>query len=51
MGEEVSLATHEIYDPKADKWTLGTPMPSARDHMGIGVVDGKVHVFGGRTAG
>jgi N-acetylneuraminic acid mutarotase len=26
-------------------------MPSSRDHAGIWVVDGKVHIFGGRTAG
>jgi N-acetylneuraminic acid mutarotase len=49
MGEESSLATHEVYDPKTDTWTLATSMPSSRDHAGISVVDGKVYLFGGRT--
>jgi N-acetylneuraminic acid mutarotase len=49
MGEETSLATHEVYDPSIDTWTLATPMPSSRDHAGISVVDGKVDLFGGRT--
>ncbi|HEY7300120.1 MAG TPA: kelch repeat-containing protein [Xanthobacteraceae bacterium] len=49
MGEETSLATHELYDPKTDTWTLAAPMPSSRDHAGIWVVDGKAYLFGGRT--
>ena len=49
MGEESSLAIHEVYDPKTDKWTLAAPQPSARDHAGVWAVDGKVYLFGGRT--
>jgi len=26
-------------------------MPLARDHMGIAVIDGKIHIVGGRTGG
>jgi N-acetylneuraminic acid mutarotase len=51
MGEDTTIATHEVYDPGTDKWRAATPMPSSRDHAGIWVVDGKVHIFGGRTAG
>lgn len=43
--------THEIYDPATGKWSLSAPVPGpARDHMGIAVLNGKVHLFGGRTA-
>jgi len=49
MGEDVTVATHDVYDPKTDTWTSATPMPSSRDHAGISVVDGKVYLFGGRT--
>jgi N-acetylneuraminic acid mutarotase len=51
MGEDTTIATHQVYDPGTDKWRDATPMPSSRDHAGIWVVDGKVHIFGGRTAG
>jgi N-acetylneuraminic acid mutarotase len=51
VGEDTTIATHEVYDPSTDKWRAAAPMPSSRDHAGIWVVDGKVHIFGGRTAG
>lgn len=42
---------HEIYDPTTGKWSQSSPIPGpARDHMGIAVLDGKIHLFGGRTA-
>lgn len=44
-----TVTTHEIYDPATGKWSRGTPLPGPpRDHMGIAVLDGKIHVFGGR---
>ncbi len=46
-----TVNTHEIFDPKTGRWTLGAPVPGpARDHVGIAVLDGKVHLFGGRVA-
>ena len=46
-----TVNTHEIYNPKTKKWTLSVPVPGpARDHMGIAVLDGKIHLFGGRVA-
>ena len=46
------LSSHEIYDPANGKWEEGTPFPDPpSDHMGIAVLNGKVHLFGGRTAG
>ena len=42
---------HGIYDPATGKWSLGSSLPGpARDHMGVAVLDGKVHLFGGRVA-
>jgi N-acetylneuraminic acid mutarotase len=43
-------ATHEIYEPLADRWTDGPPMPTARDHLAAVVFQGKVWAIGGRTS-
>ena len=46
-----TVSTHQIYDPKSGKWSQGSPIPGpARDHMGVAVLDGKIHLFGGRVA-
>lgn len=46
-----TVTTHEIFDPGTGKWTAGSPIPGpGRDHMGIVVLDGKIHLFGGRVA-
>jgi N-acetylneuraminic acid mutarotase len=57
-GRDVrSVEWHEIYDPATDKYTIlsgmrgstGTqPFVGQRDHMGVAVVDGKIHAIGGR---
>jgi len=49
--DKITVATHQVYDPSSGKWTEAAPLPTARDHMGVIVVDGKIHVIGGRTAG
>lgn len=44
-----AVATHEIYDPSTGQWSLGKPLPGpARDDLAVAVVDGEVHVLGGR---
>ena len=44
-----TTTTHEIYDPAGGTWSQSEPLPGPpRDHMGIAVLDGKIHVFGGR---
>lgn len=44
-----TVASHDIYDLRTGKWSAGPPIPGpARDHMGVAVLDGKIHVFGGR---
>jgi N-acetylneuraminic acid mutarotase len=57
-GRDVrSVEWHEVYDPATDKYTIlggmrgstGTqPFVGQRDHMGVAVVDGKIHAIGGR---
>ena len=57
-GRDVrSVEWHEIYDPQSDKYTFlagmrgstGTqPFVGQRDHMGVAVVDGKIHAIAGR---
>jgi N-acetylneuraminic acid mutarotase len=49
MGEEGTLATHEVYNPATNSWGPATLLPTARDHAGVYVVDGKIHLIGGRT--
>jgi N-acetylneuraminic acid mutarotase len=41
------LSMVEIYDPKEDSWTTGTPMSIARSTHGYAVVGTKIYVFGG----
>lgn len=46
-----TVVTHDIYDPRTQQWSLGAPLPgAARDHLGVAVLGGRVHLFGGRTA-
>ena len=37
----------EVYDPTSDAWTLLAAMPTARNHVAVGVIDGKLYVAGG----
>lgn len=44
-----TVSTHHIYDPETTLWTTASPVPGpTRDHMGIAVVDDRIHLFGGR---
>ncbi len=45
----LAVGTVEEYDPTTDSWRARTPMPTARNHSGIGVVGGKIYVISGRT--
>jgi N-acetylneuraminic acid mutarotase len=44
-----SLDANEAYDPATNKWETRSPMPTARNHMAVGVVNGKIYVLGGRV--
>jgi N-acetylneuraminic acid mutarotase len=43
-----ALTTVEEYDPATNTWRARSPMPTARNHAAIGVVNGKIYVIGGR---
>lgn len=46
-----TVATHEVYDPARRRWSKAAPLPGpARDHVGIAVLNGRIHLFGGRVA-
>jgi hypothetical protein len=47
-AERASVGWHEVYDPKADRWTALKPLPGARDHVGCVAHGGLIHVIGGR---
>jgi N-acetylneuraminic acid mutarotase len=42
------VGTHEVYDPATNSWGTRSPMPTARNHAAVGVVNGKIYVIGGR---
>ncbi len=44
-----SIDWHLVYDPQTDRYERRQPMPVARDHAGIVVVNGAIHIIGGRV--
>jgi N-acetylneuraminic acid mutarotase len=44
-----AMSTNEAFDLETNKWEERSPMPTARNHAAIGVVDGKIYVLGGRV--
>jgi N-acetylneuraminic acid mutarotase len=49
--DNVTAATHEVYDVATGTWSMAAPLPRARDHMAVVAVDGKIHAIGGRLTG
>ena len=43
-----SYADVDEYDPATNSWRARTPMPTPRNHMFGGLVDGKIYIIGGR---
>lgn len=44
-----TVTAHDVFDPKTGTWSAGPPLPAPpRDHMGVAVLRGKIHIFGGR---
>ena len=46
VGDD-TVTTVEAYDPKTDTWTTKAPMPTPRQGMAVGVMDGIIYVAGG----
>ena len=45
-----AVKTLEVYDIATDRWSRGPDMPTAREHIGGTVLDGRLYVLGGRDA-
>ena len=43
-----SVDTNEVYDPATNTWETSSPMPTARNHAAVGVVNNKIYIIGGR---
>jgi N-acetylneuraminic acid mutarotase len=46
--EGVAVADASTYDPEDQTWNPIADLPEPRDHMAIGVIDGRLYVVGGR---
>ncbi len=47
--DHADVTSHQIYDPAADSWDIGLPASTARNSAASVVIDGRLHVVGGRT--
>jgi hypothetical protein len=45
----VLSAVNEVYDPETDTWETKTPMPTAVAWLTANVVEGKIHLTGGKV--
>ena len=44
-----TVNSHLVLDPATREWSEAAPVPGpSRDHVGVAVLDGRVHLFGGR---
>jgi N-acetylneuraminic acid mutarotase len=50
---KASTATSKVeeYDPKTEKWTKKTSMPTIRGHHAVCAIDGKIYAVGGYVTG
>ena len=45
---QITVTTHEVFDPTSGKWPELAPLPKARDHLAVVAGGGRVHAIGGR---
>jgi N-acetylneuraminic acid mutarotase len=50
-SNNVSLASHDVFDPALPATSGAAPAPTARNHAFSGAIAGKLYVTGGRTPG
>ena len=50
-GDAITCGLNQAYDPATDTWENKASMPTNRNQIEANVVDGKIYVMGGRTAG
>lgn len=46
-----SVATQLVFDPASQAWSAGAPLATARNASAAAVLDGRLHVIGGRSPG
>lgn len=49
-GSGVGLTSVEMYDPASGSWTPRAPMPTARQTMAVGTLNGRAQLIGGETS-
>ncbi|NHJ31953.1 MAG: hypothetical protein FK732_03735 [Asgard group archaeon] len=47
VGYMEATNTNQVYDPQTDTWSTGAPMPTARQGVGLAVVDDLIYAIGG----
>lgn len=48
-NRNVSVGTHEVFDPATGTWSRRADMINARNHAAAGVIENKIYVAGGRA--
>lgn len=50
-GVSADTGALDIYDPTTNSWTSGAPLPTPRQELESGVLNGKFYAVGGRSSG
>jgi len=45
--QRVDRPYHQVYDPKADRWSDEAPLPRGANHVGVAVLDNRLYAIGG----
>ncbi len=48
-SDQTSLASCEIYDPVADRWSAGPDLPQARASLAVATLAGRLYALGGES--
>ena len=48
-SRNVSVGTHDVYDPAANTYSKRADLPTPRNHAASGVIDGRIYIAGGRA--
>lgn len=49
-SDRKTVATVQVYDPRADKWQIAAPLPTPLNHLTAAAANGKIYVIGGQTS-
>ena len=45
--QRVDRPYHQVYDPKADRWSDAAPLPRGANHVGVAVLGNRLYAIGG----